>query len=81
MCTQVGTVKAIEAGDDDTKTLRDIKFQTGDFMDVMIKAPLDRAGPRGGRDNGRLVSRGRGVVAPRDDRRGPARDDRRGPWR
>jgi hypothetical protein len=71
----VGTVKSVEAGEDDTKTLRSIKFQTGDFMDVAIKGPGARTGVQA-RDRGDRppVSRGRGVVAVRDDRGGR-------PWR
>ena len=41
---QVGVIRACEAdGPDDKKTLRDIRFQTGDFMDVAITTPRDRA--------------------------------------
>jgi hypothetical protein len=32
----------MEEGSDDKKSLREIKFQTGDFMDVAIITPRDR---------------------------------------
>lgn len=40
----VGEVHSTESGPDDIKTLAQIKFQTGDYMDVAIKLPA-----RGGR--------------------------------
>lgn len=33
---QVGTVHSIRPGEDDNKTLRALKFETGDFLDVAI---------------------------------------------
>jgi hypothetical protein len=70
ICVQVGTVKSVEDGADDKKTLKDIKFQTGDYMDVSIMAPKDREKDRD-RDNVG-PSRGRGS---RTDRPAPR------PWR
>ena len=46
-------------GPDDAKTLRDIKFQAGDYMDVAVLLPRDRA-PRPDRPP---MSRGRGAMA------------------
>lgn len=33
---QVGVVHATRPGEDDTKTLRSLNFQTGDYLDVSI---------------------------------------------
>ncbi|KXZ52953.1 hypothetical protein GPECTOR_8g327 [Gonium pectorale] len=33
---QVGVVHSTRPGDDDSKTLRQLQFQTGDFLDVSI---------------------------------------------
>jgi Sin3 associated polypeptide p18 (SAP18) len=41
---QVGTVHATQPGIDDNKSLHDVKFQIGDFMDVAILIPRMPAG-------------------------------------
>lgn len=36
LCFQVASVFSVSQGQDDNKTLRDLKFQTGDYMEVAI---------------------------------------------
>jgi Sin3 associated polypeptide p18 (SAP18) len=59
---QVGTVHASQPGEDDNKTLHEIKFQIGDFMDVAILVP-NRAVPISGAVDRRFANSGQ--------RRGP----------
>lgn len=65
-CMQVGTVDSNDEGQDDAKTLKEIKFQTGDFMDVAIMMPKDREPRREPeRERERERERGAPVGGPR----------------
>ena len=87
---QLGNVHSSQEGEDDRKTLKQLKFQTGDFMDVAILVPnrLDRGGPpgrerdRGPRDNRQFGRPGPDRGGDRGGDRGMSRPDRdrdRGP--
>lgn len=61
---QVGTVHSTHTSQDDEKTLKHIKFQTGDYMDVSIRTPVQRSGAPG-RDDARRNGSSRGLPSRR----------------
>lgn len=82
---QLGSVHASQEGEDDKKTLKQLKFQTGDFMDVAILLPnrtTDRVGPPGReRDRDRDHRQYGRPIGDRGGDRGPPRGDRGPPRR